>query len=250
MTAPLTNPLTTPLTIVSLLPGLLDTNGDAANARVLAQRARWAGFDAEVVDVAGPAELSASVDAIVIGSGTDAALPAARTALLPMVDRLRELVTGGVPLLAVGTGWELLGVGIDLGDGSVIEGIGLVAGRAVPAPARIADDLVVKSKYGRLIGFENHPRHYVGAEGSPLGRVLSGTGNGNGQEGLVMGDVFGTHLHGPVLARNPGLADHLLRVALDRHGVQYTPGARALSVDETARAARNQVAVRLRLAAE
>lgn len=242
--------MTTSLTIALLLPGLLDTNGDAANARVLAQRARWAGFDADVVAVTDPAELPASVDIVVIGSGTDAALPAARAALLPMADRLRELITDGVPLLAVGTGWELLGVGIDLGDGTVVEGIGLVAGRAVPAPARIADDLVVKSKYGRLVGFENHPRHYVGAEGSPLGRVLAGTGNGNGQEGLVMGDVFGTHLHGPVLARNPRLADHLLRLALARHGAEYAPGARALAVDETARAARNQVAVRLRLAAE
>lgn len=238
------------LTIVSLLPGLLDTNGDAANARVLAQRARWAGFEASVVDVAGIAGLPQRVDLIVIGSGTDAALPAARAALLPMADRLRELVTAGVPLLAVGTGWELLGTGIDLGDGTVVEGIGLVAGRAVPAPARITDDIVVKSRYGRLVGFENHSRHYVGAEASPLGRVVAGTGNGNGQEGLVMGDVFGTHLHGPVLARNPGLADHLLEVALRRHGNDYAPGARAITVDETARAARNQVAVRLRLPAE
>lgn len=238
------------LTIVSLLPGLLDTNGDAANARVLAQRARWAGIDPIIVDVADIAELPASADIVLIGSGTDAALPAARAALLPMADRLRELVTSGVPLLAVGTGWELLGVGIDLGDGTVIEGIGLVAGRAVPAPARVADDLVVKSKYGRLVGFENHPRHYVGAEGSPLGRVLAGTGNGNGQEGLVMGDVFGTHLHGPVLARNPGLADHLLRLALGRRGADYVPGERAVAVDDIARAARNQVAVRLRLPAE
>ncbi|WP_158603926.1 type 1 glutamine amidotransferase [Cryobacterium tepidiphilum] len=242
--------MTDTLTIVSLLPGLQDTNGDAANARVLAQRARWAGFDAVVLDVAPGDALPASADIIVIGSGSDAALPAARAALLPMADRLRELVTAGVPLLAVGTGWELLGVGIDLADGSVVEGIGLVAGRAVPAPARIADDLAVKSKYGRLIGFENHSRHYVGAEGSPLGRVLAGTGNGNGQEGLVMGDVFGTHLHGPVLARNPGLADHLLRLALARRGSDYVPGARSDAVDETARAARNQVAVRLKLPAE
>lgn len=242
--------MTDTLTIVSLLPGLLDTNGDAGNARVVAQRARWAGFEASIVDVADAHELPESPDIILIGSGTDAALPVARAALLPMADRLRELVTAGVPLFAVGTGWELLGVGIDVGDGGVVEGIGLVAGRAVPAPARITDDLAVKSKYGRLIGFENHSRHYVGAEGSPLGRVLAGSGNGNGQEGLVMGAVFGTHLHGPVLARNPGLADHLLQLALGRRGAVYAPGPRAVAVDETARAARNQVAVRLGLAAE
>lgn len=246
----MTDALTDALTIVSLLPALLDTNGDAANARVLAQRARWAGFEAHIVDVADARDLPDNADLIVIGSGTDAVLGQARAALVPMADRLRQLVTDGVPLLAVGTGWELLGVGIELSDGSAVEGIGLVAGRAVPAPARITEDLAVKSKYGRLIGFENHSRHYVGAEASPLGRVLAGTGNGNGQEGLVMGDVFGTHLHGPVLARNPGLADHLLTRALARRGIAYAPGARAAMVDETARAARNQVAVRLKLPAE
>jgi CobQ-like glutamine amidotransferase family enzyme len=248
--------MTIALTIVSLLPELLDTNGDAANARVLAQRARWAGFEAEVIPVREAAELPAVVDAMVIGSGNDADLPAAREALLPLADRIRELTTAGVPILAVGTGWELLSWGIELADGTTVEGLGLVAGRAVPAPERATDDLVVTSKYGRLVGFENHARHYVGAEASPLGRVRYGvgngkpTGNGQAQEGLVMGDLFCTHLHGPVLARNPGLADHLLTISLARHGAAYAPGGRSAEVDEIAKAARNQIVVRLGLAAE
>jgi CobQ-like glutamine amidotransferase family enzyme len=240
----------TALNIVCLLPGLQDTNGDAANARVLAQRARWAGHTATVIDVSTAAELPAVIDAVVIGSGTDADLVAARDALLPMVDRLRELTTAGVPILAVGTGWELLSWGIEHGDGTVIEGLGLVAGRAVPAPNRATDDLVVSTKFGRLVGFENHARAYTGAEASPLGRVVHGSGNGRGQEGLVMGDLFCTHLHGPVLARNPRFADHLLSIALARHGAPYTPGERGAMVDDIAKAARNQIAVRLNLATE
>lgn len=239
-----------PLTIVSLLPELLGTNGDAANARVLAQRARWAGADARILDVRQAADLPAQVDAVVIGSGTDAGLSAARDILLTMATELREWSTAGVPILAVGTGWELVSWGIELQDGSVIEGLGIVAGRAVPRAVRATDDLVATSKYGRLLGFENHARDYVGAEGSPLGRVVSGVGNGSGTEGLVMGDFFGTHLHGPVLARNPGLADHILEVMFARHGSSYTPGARAAEVDDMAKAARNQIAVRLGLAAE
>jgi CobQ-like glutamine amidotransferase family enzyme len=240
----------TSLTIVSLLPELLNTNGDAANARVLAQRARWARLTADVVDVHSAAELPSVIDAVVIGSGTDADLAATRDALLPMAERLRELVTMGVPVLAVGTGWELLSWGIELGDGSVIEGLGLVAGRAVPAENRSTDDLVVTTRFGRLIGFENHARGYAGAEASPLGRVVHGTGNGRGQEGLVMGDLFCTHLHGPVLARNPDLADHLLSIALARHGAVYAPGGHTAMVDDIAKAARNQIAVRLGLATE
>ena len=241
---------TRPLSILSLLPELLDTNGDAANARVLAQRARWAGFEANVVPVRTAADVPDRVDAVVIGSGTDAGLTEARDILLGLAPQLREWSTAGVPILAVGTGWELLSWGIELADGSVVEGLGLVAGRAVPRAARATGDLVVTSKHGRLIGFENHARDYAGAEASPLGRVVAGVGNGAGVEGLVMGNLVGTHLHGPVLARNPGLADHLLGAVLSRRGATYTPGARAAEVDGIAKAARNQIAVRLGIATE
>ncbi|TFD15149.1 cobyric acid synthase [Cryobacterium sp. TMT1-2-2] len=240
-----------PFTVVSLLPRLLNTNGDAGNARVLAQRVRWSGHDARVVDVHSRADLPEHVDAVSIGSGTDAALLPARNALRTLVEELRLWSNSGVPILAVGTGWELLSWGSDLPDGSVLEGLGLVAGHAVPRAARATDDIIVASKYGRLIGFENHARDYVGAEASPLGRVLYGTGNADAPasgpqiEGLTMGEVFCTHLHGPVLARNPALADHLLQAAFRRHDLEYARGATAESVDDTARTARNQVAVRL-----
>ena len=238
------------LTIAVLLPELLDTNGDASNARVLARRAEWAGHDARVVAVNSVIELPEQTDAVVIGSGSDADLETARDVLLTLQSRLRELATSGVPVLAIGTGWELLSWGIEHGDGSVLEGLGIVAGRAIPRGERAIDDLVISSKYGRLVGFENHARAYTGAEGSPLGRVLSGSGNGSGTEGVVMGEVFCTHLHGPVLARNPVLADHLLTIILARHGAAYAAGERATQVDQIAQAARNQVAVRLGLAPE
>ncbi|MDJ0348268.1 hypothetical protein [Cryobacterium sp. PH29-G1] len=239
-----------PFTVVSILPRLLDTNGDAGNARVLAQRIRWSGHDARVVDVHSTADLPEHVDAVAIGSGTDAALVSARDGLRSLVEELRIWSNSGVPVLAVGTGWELLSWGIDLADGTVVEGLGLVAGHAVPRTTRATDDIMVASKYGRLVGFENHARDYVGAEASPLGRVLHGTGNGEREsgpqiEGLTMGEVFCTHLHGPVLARNPTLADHLLGAAFTRHGLEYSRGPVAASVDETAQAARNLVAVRL-----
>ncbi|HEY0815162.1 MAG TPA: hypothetical protein VGE11_17960, partial [Pseudonocardia sp.] len=56
-----------------------------------------------------------------------------------------------------------------------------------------------------------------GAGTRPLGRVLAGPGNdtrsrrGHGVDGAIGGNVVATYLHGPVLARNPALADHLLR---------------------------------------
>jgi CobQ-like glutamine amidotransferase family enzyme len=229
------------LTIVSLLPSLQNTNGDAENAAVLAARARWGGLDARVVAVESAADLPEHVDAVVLGSGSDASLEVSRERLLGLVDELRRWGTEGVPILAVGTGWELLSWGIERTDGSTVEGLGIVAGRGVPRPRRITGDLVVQvPRIGRLVGFENHARDYVGAEASPLGRVRAGTGNGrgSGQEGVRMGDVIGTHLHGPVLAKNPRLADAILERMCSRAGLEYVPGEHAAVVDGYAEAAR------------
>jgi CobQ-like glutamine amidotransferase family enzyme len=63
-----------------------------------------------------------------------------------------------------------------------------------------------------LTGFENHGAvTELGAGARPIGDVQVGTGNKDGTvEGAVAGHVWGTYLHGPVLARNPQLADLLL----------------------------------------
>ena len=237
------------LTIVTLLPRLLDTNGDAANARVLAQRARWAGLSARIVPVESVADLPGTVDLVVIGSGTDTDLVAARDALSALAEPLRAWLAGGVPVLAVGTGWELLSAGLDLADGSSVDGLGLVSGRASALPARVTDDLVVDADGLRLLGFENHLRGYAGGA-APLGTVPYGTGNGDGSEGAVEGSFIGTHLHGPVLARNPHLADRMLQAACDARALSLVPSAQTASVDGMAKAARNQVAVRLSLTSE
>ena len=70
-----------------------------------------------------------------------------------------------------------------------------------------------------LAGFENHAGHTrldPGAE--PLGRVIAGFGNDgeSGFEGCRVAAAVGTYLHGPLLPRNPWLADWLLSRALAR----------------------------------
>jgi CobQ-like glutamine amidotransferase family enzyme len=229
------------LTIVSLLPGAQNTNGDAQNAGVLESRAEWAGLSARVVTVERASELPDEVDAVVLGSGSDASLEASRDTLLTMHDELRRWGTEKVPVLAVGTGLELLSWGIEHRDGSALEGLGILPGRAVPRSGRVTGDLVVRSpRFGTLVGFENHARDYLGAEGSPLGRVRSGSGNGrdSGQEGVTVGTVIGTHLHGPVLAKNPAFADALLELMAARRGLRYERGERAATVDAYAADAR------------
>jgi len=68
-----------------------------------------------------------------------------------------------------------------------------------------------------LAGFENHAgRTKLDPGAEPFGRVVSGFGNDgeSGYEGCRLGRAVGTYLHGPLLPRNPWLADWLLRQAL------------------------------------
>ena len=229
--------------ILQFLPDQLDVNGDAQNALVLAQRATWSGLDAEVVPVRPGDPVPGWPAAVVLGSSVDGELPNIRAALEPYVSALFDWVDAGVPVLAVGTGLELLTDGIDALGG--IAGFGLVHGRATPLAARATTDLVVDAAEGRLIGFENHARGLRDIQ-DPLGPVITGNGNGDGAEGVRVRGLIGTHLHGPVLAKNPVLADTMLRSAF---GDAYrADDERIRFVDETARAARQRIAGRLGIA--
>jgi CobQ-like glutamine amidotransferase family enzyme len=243
--------MTDVLRILSVFPELLNVNGDSENAAVLAARSRWAGHSARVIRLGLNDETPTDQPGmIVIGSTTDAALPAVLDALSRSRSALADWIAAGVPLLAIGTGWEALSTSIAL-PGGTVDGLALIPGAAVAADARVSDDLVVQSRFGRLIGYENHARDYALEPGSDaLGEILYGRGNGraSSSEGIIVGNTIGTHLHGPVLAKNPALADYLLGIALgEGYDPRTVPTGR---VDDIARAARNVIATRLELETE
>ena len=218
--------------ILALLPELTDVNGDAQNALVLARRAAWAGVEAEVVAHPLGGGVPERPAAVVLGSTTDPALPRLLAGLAPLRDALVGWLDDGVPLLAVGTGMEALGGRILLPDGA-LEGLGVLPGESLPLAARVAGDLVVRTPEGDLVGYENHSRGFRLQPGAqPLGTVVRGVGDGHGSDGLRHGSVLGTRMHGPVLAKNPVLADELLAAAL---GDEVRPrGAEVQAVDATA----------------
>jgi len=234
-----------------MFPERLDVNGDAQNALVLARRARWAGLEVDLVPVAPgdrvPHERPA---AVVIGSSVDSELVALRADLTEFAAALTEWVATGVPLLAVGTGFELLSHGIQFGTqdepGELLEGLGIFPGRARSLAARATDDLVVDVREGRLVGFENHARGFlVPADAPAFGTVVRGTGNDTRSEGSRLGAAIGTHLHGPVLAKNPVLADAMLTATFGEAYRADSPEARV--VDGYAARARASILSRLEL---
>jgi hypothetical protein len=113
---------------------------------------------------------------------------------------------------------QILGRWMESPDGERHAGVGLLDLTTRPRRRRAIGEVIVDCALpgvGLLSGFENHRGvTTLGREIRPLGRVLAGVGNGDAKgsdsEGAVDGGVVGTYLHGPVLARNPALADNLL----------------------------------------
>jgi CobQ-like glutamine amidotransferase family enzyme len=236
----------TGLTILHLYPRELGINGDRGNVTVLARRAGWRGIDVTVIEHAPESGDLPDADVVVVGSGPLSAMRSVHVDLLGQAARLRDLVSGGAALLAVSGGMHLLGTEVELEDGSVLQGAGVLPIRTVLTAKRSVGDLVVETPSGVLVGYENHGSH-VALEGGaqPLGTVRRGFGNGGagGGEGVRVGSAIGTHLGGPVLALNPALADELLTAALAGRGADATSraGDPIARIDEWARLARETV---------
>lgn len=212
--------------VALVFPDLLGTYGDSGNAVILAQRLRRRGLPAEVVEINAGGRVPDSCDLYVIGGGED--LPQALAAQeLNSQRAVHRAVDRGAVVLAVCAGLQIVGRTFVGPDDVEQAGLGLLDCVTVRGPGRRAvGELVVKpaaeSDLPLLTGYENHGGVTVlGPDTEPLGLVQSGVGNGAfptdgapaesaGTDGAINGRVWATYMHGPVLARNPALADRLL----------------------------------------
>lgn len=216
------------LRICHLYPDLLNLYGDRGNIMTLVRRAEWRGIGAQVSGTRLGDALDPGADLYFIGGGEDRQQRLASPDLCRVKGGpLRDAVAAGAVVLAVCGGYQLIGHDYRPADGPALEGLGLLDLHTIhagPGTRRLIGNIVIReSESGQvLVGFENHGgRTTLGPGSRPLGTVTAGFGN-NGDdrtEGAVTGAVFGTYLHGPLLPKNPWLADHLIALALRRrHG--------------------------------
>jgi CobQ-like glutamine amidotransferase family enzyme len=213
----------TAIRVGHLYPDYLNIYADRGNIAVLERRAQWRGHELEVTALGlDDPIIPGKHDLYYVGGGQDREQLLVADNLAGKAQPLHEAVGRGAAVLAVCGGYQLLGRGYRGFHGEDMPGIGLLPLETVAAERRMIGDVLIECELEpgerrTLAGFENHAgrtRLDPGAE--PLGRVLAGFGNDgeSGQEGCRAGRVIGTYLHGPLLPRNPWLADWLLAQAL------------------------------------
>jgi len=214
------------LRVCHLYPGELNIYADRGNIAVLRRRLEWRGHTLAVTEAGIGDPIPADHDLYYLGGGQDRdQLVVARDLPATKATALRAAMADGAVLLAVCGGFQLAGHGYTAVDGSRMPGIGLLDADTVAGPTRLIGDLVIEAELEgerhRVVGFENHAgRTTLGPGSVPLGRVVSGHGNNgaDGGEGAVTGRAIGTYLHGPLLPKNPWLADTVIRWGLEHAG--------------------------------
>jgi hypothetical protein len=204
------------VTVAVIYPDLLGTYGDGGNGLILCRRLEWRGIDASMLTVTLGTPLPKTCDIYVLGGGEDAP-QALAAATLNAEGSLKAAVNHGAAVLAVCAGFQVIGNRFRTSEG-IHDGVGLVDSETVAGlNTRAVGELVVEHDGTLLTGYENHASATtLGPAVKPLGKVVEGVGNGpnnrsgDAVDGCVDGKILGTYMHGPVLARNPDVADLIL----------------------------------------
>jgi CobQ-like glutamine amidotransferase family enzyme len=228
-------------------PEELNLYGDDGNVQILKYRAEERGFKTEVIEITTKTELTKelmdSFDLVFMGGGPDSSQKEVYEDLITKKgDLLKEYIENmGVGLFICGS-YQLLGHKYISADGTELQGLGVfdiytqhfgnhkprcIGNLVCTVINELRHDPIFNhmNKIGEtLVGFENHGgRTYLGTGVFPLANVKVGHGNNSEDktEGAIYKNAIGTYFHGPLLSRNPHLADYLLAKALKVDSLAY-----------------------------
>ena len=208
------------ITIGHLYPDLLNLYGDRGNIQCLMKRCQWRGIEAETIPFELEDEIDFSkLDIVLLGGGSDREQMLVCEKLKEIQKDFKAYVENYGVVIAICGGYQLLGNYYKTEQGTM-KGLELVDLYTEQGEGRLIDNIVLQSDLFDMpiVGFENHGVRTFIKENKPLGKVLYGAGNDgkSGYEGVVYKNVIGTYLHGPLLPKNPQLADWLISHALEQ----------------------------------
>ncbi|MGL5917585.1 MAG: type 1 glutamine amidotransferase [Culicoidibacterales bacterium] len=210
-----------------LYDDLLELYGDRGNVTVLRDRCTKRGITLHVhqYSVGDQFDLT-KMDMIFIGGGSDREQNIIYEDLLDRREAFVSAIENNAVVLLICGGYQLLGQYYKDLDGNMLKGLGVFDYHTESSRERmvgyIGIDCHIDGRDFQLVGFENHGGKTKNVA-TPLGKVFAGHGNNgeDGYEGVLYKNVFGTYLHGPLLPRNPELADVFIEKMMRRYDVAY-----------------------------
>jgi CobQ-like glutamine amidotransferase family enzyme len=206
--------------LVQLYPRDMNIYGDWGNTLTLKRRLEKYGYAVRLSDHNPGDPFPPDADLLVGGGGQDSGQFRVQEDLQRIAPELRAMAADGVPMLAICGLYQLFGHEFRTGAGETLPGIGILDLTTVGGPTRLIGNIVLESpEFGTVVGYENHSGvTRLGPDQTPLGRVVKCAGNNgeDGTEGARVHHVVGSYLHGSMLPKNPAVADHLIRAAVER----------------------------------
>ena len=212
------------LKILWMYHDLMDLYGDKGNIETLRYRANKRGINV-VVDTCTLQEKRniEDYDIFFLGGGADKEQTLIYKDLLARKESILKAKESGTAFLLICGGYQLFGQYYLDQDGQKIDGLGIYdyytesSDRDHRCIGNIVVEANIRDKEVTVVGFENHGGQ-TKAVSNPFGKVLVGHGNTyKGEyEGYMDAQTIATYMHGPLLPKNPAIADEVILRGLNR----------------------------------
>lgn len=219
------------INIAWLYPDLMSTYGDRGNVIVLQKRLEWRGIEAVVVPITLETDIKKlqECDLIFMGGAQDRQQKLVSEDFLKRKGLvLKQMVEADVPALFVCAAYQFVGHYYKPYEGEKIMGAGILdlytehlGDHAKRLIGNVVATIVTPTAIAgeTIVGFENHGGYtHLGKKVKPFAKVVVGGGNNgkDGYEGATYRNAIGSYFHGPLLPKNPRIADYLLQKALEK----------------------------------
>lgn len=236
------------LNLYHFFPDKLNLYGDRGNVMILKKRCEWRGISLNIHEVKEEKDVNMkNADLFFIGGGSNREQSLCTDLLFKIKNEFKSSIEDGVAGLTICGGYQFLGDYFETAEGEKLKGLGILdfytkAFSSDPKKRLIGDLHLYSETFGKIVGYENHSGQTFHQYNS-LGKVVSGYGNNkrDKKEGIVYNHLIGTYLHGPILSKNPKIADWLIKGALER---KYGESSELLNTpidDELAKLANQQI---------
>lgn len=196
------------LTILHLYPDCMSLYGEYANVQMLCRYLEALGATVTVKEnMMDETPDFSGADVICMGCGTERTQKAVLSAVKDRGAALKEALDRGAVVLFTGNAMEILGRSITDAQGKVWPGMGLAEFTTVETDRRDPEDVIAHTGLlsAPVVGFMNKCSVTAGVCTPLFDQLTLGFGNEGekGAEGFASGNLFATHITGPLLVKNP-----------------------------------------------